>query len=381
LRLNSVEQFFDLSQPEARRALETYRKFAEVTEQVGDFFSKVKRLEQGLGVSVPELKQPPASLAKTLYDYVSAPDFAQQQRSRQADSAAPKSQPTSASTPQMRQQNSNGLIDVFNSPAPTNQRTPNPTGFATPSMNNNSAQFQQQGSFTNTSQQDMFGFQQPLQQMPPQQQQKQIVPTQATVPARQQSQFSDLDLFGQPSQLPNVAQSRQVLPAGSYSQPVLPSSSFLQQHATVQPMAQPQRPMQQQQSNSSFQTVDLMGMGSVVSTAPQFPPGGVMMQPGFASPPGQFNRGSPFAQSMPQMGMNTGMNTGMGFQQQQQPMFGGGFVGGNNYQTGPGMGMMTAQPMTRMSQQQPSNASMNTGFGFQQQQSRQKFDANANSLL
>lgn len=54
--ISYLEHFFGLIKADAKRALAIYSRFVEHVEKVTDFFSIAKRIQYGLGVSIPELK-------------------------------------------------------------------------------------------------------------------------------------------------------------------------------------------------------------------------------------------------------------------------------------------------------------------------------------
>ena len=346
-----LKMFFDLKRPQALRALDLYKKFLEQTTKTSEFFDGLRRVQQGIGVNVPELKIPPASLARTLQDYVDSPDFEREQQARQRASSRQTQLPNS------------GLIDVFASGSSSSNSLPRLTH---PVQNQN--QFQQQNQIVQNQMQlsrqqsqtgeqlDAFGFAQPVS---PQQQQMQIAPRQAS----QSSMGNPVSNFDFPANNNMLAQPQMQM--GAVSQPTFPTqnrSMQFQQQSSQQSMAlfagnaqpivqQPsfgnQTSFNQNVGNSNYQYRPSMQQSM---SMPAMPLGQQqMLQPSFGNQP-QFQQ-----PKMP-----------------QQPMFGG------PSQTMQNPNMFQQQPMGM-------RPPMSGGFMPQQQQIRpqrpQMSNGNDNSLL
>lgn len=202
---NRVEHYFEMSKPDATRALAIYRTFARQTEAVVQYLSLARSHEHSTRLEIPKIKHAPTSLAASLEEYLNDKDFEINRRQYIAEKEAKKnggkatngtsngaskaleSRPTTsqpASQPSTQTQaapsvNTNApLIDLFASlednqqtmatQAPMQQQYPQQTGF--------DQAFQQQG------------FQQPAFQMPQQQQPFMPQNTQSTNPFQMQQQ-------------------------------------------------------------------------------------------------------------------------------------------------------------------------------------------------
>ncbi|KAF9699234.1 hypothetical protein EKO04_003163 [Ascochyta lentis] len=215
--INVLEHYFEMSKPDATRALAIYRTFARQTEAVVQYLSLARSHEHSTRLEIPKIKHAPTGLAASLEEYLNDKDFEINRRQyiaekeakknggkptngtsngaskvsepRSTTSSQPASQPSAqpqAAAPKVN--NSAPLIDLFASlednqqtmatQAPMQQQYPQQTGF--------DQAFQQQG------------YQQPAFQMPQQtandmafgQQQQPFMPqhTQSTNPFQMQQQ-------------------------------------------------------------------------------------------------------------------------------------------------------------------------------------------------
>lgn len=97
------EHYFEMSRPDAERALQIYKTFGRQTEQVVQYLSLARQYETSTRLEVPKLKHAPTTLTNSLEDYLNDPDFeinrrqylAQQEAKRTGKpvSSAPKSTP------------------------------------------------------------------------------------------------------------------------------------------------------------------------------------------------------------------------------------------------------------------------------------------------
>lgn len=67
--------FFEMSRPDAERALEIYKNFTKQTDFVVQYLSVARQYEHQTRVEVPKLKHAPVNLGKQLEDYLVDPDF------------------------------------------------------------------------------------------------------------------------------------------------------------------------------------------------------------------------------------------------------------------------------------------------------------------
>lgn len=203
------EHYFELSKPDATRALNVYRIFVKQTEAVVQYLSLARSHEHSTRLEIPKIKHAPTSLAASLEEYLNDKDFevnrrqylaereakknggkvtngsSKPQESRSAAQPTPASQQTSAPPPQPN--TSAPLIDLFAS-IEDNQQTmatqpmmqqqyPQQTGFQqqnfqVPQQTGFVQQQQQPFSPTNGQGSNPFQMQQqpqaPQMQMPPQ---------------------------------------------------------------------------------------------------------------------------------------------------------------------------------------------------------------------
>ncbi|KAJ3327605.1 hypothetical protein HDU76_011445 [Blyttiomyces sp. JEL0837] len=83
--------YFEMAKPDATKALQIYKNFAQQTTKTVEFFDIARRLRNALGIDVPVFKHAPISLAGALEDYLKAPDFeAQRQAYKNKKSAKSK---------------------------------------------------------------------------------------------------------------------------------------------------------------------------------------------------------------------------------------------------------------------------------------------------
>ncbi|KAI3654542.1 hypothetical protein MP228_000596 [Amoeboaphelidium protococcarum] len=110
-----LKQFFTLEKADAVSALEIYEKFATLTEACLEWFSVAKRIQIG---QVPDITHAPLSLAKTLREYITSPDFEQNRLDRmQKQNSASKG---NKSSDQQLTKSRSGIVDVFSANAGNN---------------------------------------------------------------------------------------------------------------------------------------------------------------------------------------------------------------------------------------------------------------------
>ena len=69
------EHFFEMSRPDAERALAIYKTFSKQTSQVVEFLRVAARYENSTRLQIPSLKHAPIDLAGALEEYLNDPDF------------------------------------------------------------------------------------------------------------------------------------------------------------------------------------------------------------------------------------------------------------------------------------------------------------------
>ncbi|KAK5126565.1 hypothetical protein LTR85_009499 [Meristemomyces frigidus] len=190
--MNVLSHYFEMSKPDAERAIKIYKAFCKQTDQVVQYLSTARQYEHATRLEIPKIKHAPTSLVNSLQEYLDEPDFdvarrqylAQQESKRTGKPvprpAASKSQPVGttqpsgpsqaapAAAPSASAQQARGpapdLIDFFDSieqqQQPMAQSVPQfqqqPTGFP--------MQAQQTGFPAQQQPQQAFAFQQAPQQ-------------------------------------------------------------------------------------------------------------------------------------------------------------------------------------------------------------------------
>ncbi|RAL62488.1 hypothetical protein DID88_005053 [Monilinia fructigena] len=82
--------FFEMSKPDAERAMEIYRNFTRQTDFVVSYLSVARQYEHQTRVEVPKLKHAPVNLGKQLEDYLMDPDFEVNRRQYLAEQESSK---------------------------------------------------------------------------------------------------------------------------------------------------------------------------------------------------------------------------------------------------------------------------------------------------
>ncbi|KAH6852505.1 ANTH domain-containing protein [Alternaria alternata] len=331
--INILEHYFELSKPDATRALAVYRTFVKQTEAVVQYLSLARAHEHSTRLEIPKIKHAPTSLAASLEEYLNDKDFEINRRQYIAEKEAKKnggkptngaskpidSKPVAASSNTTSSQppaapakpsSSAPLIDLFASlednqqtmaTQPMMQQYPQQTGFQVPQQTANMGFPQQQQPFPMQNGQSTNPFQMQQQPQAPQMQAPQI-----------QQQFTGAGFGGYSPQPFGVQNTMPSIPQGGmpdYSQ---------QQQMQIPTIAEPLQP--QQTSTNPFRQSMLPSAEPKMLTSP--------------ASTGSLNRSStnPFAKH------NTGFSP-----QSQSP------VNSPPYSMSP----IQESPFTSMQQQQP----------------------------
>ncbi|KAI9725802.1 MAG: hypothetical protein M1828_002431 [Chrysothrix sp. TS-e1954] len=73
--INVLERYFEMSQPDAERALAIYKTFARQTDLVVRYLSLARQYEYSTRIEIPKIKHAPTSLAASLEEYLNDQDF------------------------------------------------------------------------------------------------------------------------------------------------------------------------------------------------------------------------------------------------------------------------------------------------------------------
>ncbi|KAH7127066.1 ANTH domain-containing protein [Dendryphion nanum] len=88
--INVLEHYFELSKPDASRALEIYRTFVKQTDMVVNYLGIARHHEHSTRLEIPKIKHAPTSLANSLEEYLNDKDFEINRRQYLAEKEAKK---------------------------------------------------------------------------------------------------------------------------------------------------------------------------------------------------------------------------------------------------------------------------------------------------
>ncbi|KAI1479354.1 ANTH-domain-containing protein [Daldinia eschscholtzii] len=88
--INILGHFFEMSKPDAERALEIYQNFTKQTDYVVQYLAVARQWEPHTRVEVPKLKHAPINLRRQLEEYLKDPDFEIHRRQYLAELEAKK---------------------------------------------------------------------------------------------------------------------------------------------------------------------------------------------------------------------------------------------------------------------------------------------------
>ncbi|KAL2891639.1 ENTH domain-containing protein C19F8.03c [Ceratocystis lukuohia] len=96
--INILGNFFEMSKPDAERALAIYRLFVEQTDLVVGYLGVARQYEHFTRVEVPKLKHAPVHLGRQLEEYLKDPDFEIHRRQYIAEQANKKNKANKSGT-------------------------------------------------------------------------------------------------------------------------------------------------------------------------------------------------------------------------------------------------------------------------------------------
>ncbi|ODA79205.1 hypothetical protein RJ55_04797 [Drechmeria coniospora] len=88
--INILGHFFEMSKPDAEKAMDIYRTFTRQTDDVVRYLGCARLHEHHTRVEVPKLKHAPVNLGRQLQDYLKDPDFEIHRRQYMAEQEAKK---------------------------------------------------------------------------------------------------------------------------------------------------------------------------------------------------------------------------------------------------------------------------------------------------
>lgn len=108
--INVLEHYFEMSRPDAERALSIYKTFGRQTEQVVQYLSIARQYETSTRLEVPRLKHAPTTLTSSLEEYLNDPDFEVNRRQYLAQQEAKRTgraMPVSQAPSKLQEKSSN----------------------------------------------------------------------------------------------------------------------------------------------------------------------------------------------------------------------------------------------------------------------------------
>jgi hypothetical protein len=134
LILISSGHFFEMSRPDAERAMEIYKNFTKQTDFVVGYLNTARQYEHQTRVEVPKLKHAPVNLGKQLEDYLMDPDFeinrrqylAEQESKKGRGANGPSKLLTSKNASESKAASGRGVLDSQSSSSKPSQPTKGP---------------------------------------------------------------------------------------------------------------------------------------------------------------------------------------------------------------------------------------------------------------
>lgn len=89
--MNVLSRYFEMSRPDAERAVKIYKKFCKQTDEVVQFLSVARQYSHATRLEIPKIKHAPTSLANSLQEYLDDKDFDVNRRQYLAEQEGRKS--------------------------------------------------------------------------------------------------------------------------------------------------------------------------------------------------------------------------------------------------------------------------------------------------
>lgn len=218
-----IGHFFEMSKPDADRAMEIYRTFTKHTDYVVQYLSTAKQWQHHTRVEVPKLKHAPVNLGRQLEEYLNDPDFEIHRRQYLAEQEAKKGGKGSKS-----KATKSGL-DFPKAPSPAAKNA-----FPDPSNGNSAAKVQSKPQANKGPDPDLIDFFDSIEQN---QIPMQVGPQQAPMQVPMQTQGPDLAFQAQPVGLGFQPNNFVQQPTGFVQPNVFPQpdNGFMQPPPQLQP--------------------------------------------------------------------------------------------------------------------------------------------------
>nr|POF02583.1 enth domain-containing protein c19f8.03c [Quercus suber] len=88
--MNVLGKYFEMSRPDAERAIKIYKNFCKQTDAVVGYLSIARQYEHATKLSIPKIRHAPTGLAKSLQEYLDDVDFDTNRRQYLAEQEAQK---------------------------------------------------------------------------------------------------------------------------------------------------------------------------------------------------------------------------------------------------------------------------------------------------
>ena len=253
------ERYFEMSKPDAERALAIYKTFARQTEQVVKFLGIARQFENATRLEIPKLKHAPTGLTSALEEYLNDPDFEVNRRQFLAQREAKKGGKSSGAAKEPTAEFGKLSVNDSSSKPSTQAKSTQPSALnpvakgPAPDLIDLFASIEQN--------------QQPMGvQSPPQLTNAQFAPQ----PQFQQQPFQNLQ-----------------------TQPQAQTYTSTNPFASMVTQQQPQAPIQTSFAGFTGQPQTQNGFGSPTQTNSQLQPTTFQQQPFFGSQPQQISNGAP----------------------------------------------------------------------------------------
>lgn len=127
--MNVLSHYFEMSKPDAERAIKIYKRFCKQTDQVVQYLSVARQYEHATRLEIPKIKHAPTSLANSLQEYLDDADFDINRRQYLAEQEAKrtgKPVPKRENSAKAQPPNTSSASQVAPAAQPPPQKGPDP---------------------------------------------------------------------------------------------------------------------------------------------------------------------------------------------------------------------------------------------------------------